>query len=107
MLNFRQYDTQDCGPACIQIVAYDNQIIEHEKYDASKTYKKNTGYFPGVATKHSRTNRCFFSLADLREYGRDGYQGKRIKNIYGSNILVKFNGIMRQILADKSWTYPF
>jgi len=29
---------------------YDNQIIEHEKYDARKTYKKNTGYFPGVAT---------------------------------------------------------
>ena len=29
---------------------YDNQIIEHEKYDAKKTYKKNTGYFPAVAT---------------------------------------------------------
>jgi len=29
---------------------YDNQIIEHEKYDAKGTYKKNTGYFPGVAT---------------------------------------------------------
>jgi len=29
---------------------YDNQIISHEKYDAKKTYKKNTGYFPGVAT---------------------------------------------------------
>jgi hypothetical protein len=29
---------------------YDNQIIEHEKYDAKRTYKKNTGYFPGVAT---------------------------------------------------------
>jgi hypothetical protein len=29
---------------------YDNQIIEHEKYDARKTYKMNTGYFPGVAT---------------------------------------------------------
>ncbi|MDR2972462.1 MAG: IS1380 family transposase [Bacteroidales bacterium] len=29
---------------------YDNQIIEHEKYDAKKTYKKNTGYFPGVGT---------------------------------------------------------
>jgi hypothetical protein len=29
---------------------YDNQIIEHEKYDASRTYKKNTGYFPGIAT---------------------------------------------------------
>jgi hypothetical protein len=29
---------------------YDNQIIEHEKYDAKKTYKKNTGYFPGIAT---------------------------------------------------------
>jgi len=29
---------------------YDNQIISHEKYDAKKTYRKNTGYFPGVAT---------------------------------------------------------
>jgi len=29
---------------------YDNQIIEHEKWDAEKTYKMNTGYFPGVAT---------------------------------------------------------
>jgi hypothetical protein len=29
---------------------YDNQIIEHEKFDAKKTYKKNTGYVPGVAT---------------------------------------------------------
>ena len=29
---------------------YDNQILEHEKYDAQKTYKMNTGYFPGVAS---------------------------------------------------------
>ena len=29
---------------------YDNQIIVHEKYDAEYTYKKTTGYFPGVAT---------------------------------------------------------
>lgn len=29
---------------------YDNQIIAHEKYDAMPTYKKNTGYFPGIAT---------------------------------------------------------
>jgi len=29
---------------------YDNQIISHEKYDAKKTYKMTTGYFPGVAT---------------------------------------------------------
>jgi hypothetical protein len=28
---------------------YDNQIVEHEKYDAKKTYKKNSGYFPGIA----------------------------------------------------------
>jgi len=33
---------------------YDNQIIEHEKYDAQKTYKMNTGYFPGVATIGNR-----------------------------------------------------
>jgi hypothetical protein len=29
---------------------YDNQILKHEKYDAKKTYKMTTGYFPGVAT---------------------------------------------------------
>jgi len=29
---------------------YDNQIIEHEKWDAKRTYKNTTGYFPGVAT---------------------------------------------------------
>jgi hypothetical protein len=29
---------------------YDNQIIVHDKYDAKPTYKKTTGYFPGVAT---------------------------------------------------------
>jgi len=29
---------------------YDNQIIEHEKYDAKRTYKHNTGYFIGAAT---------------------------------------------------------
>jgi|SRR5690625_551304 len=29
---------------------YDNQIIANKKYDAKRTYKKNKGYFPGVAT---------------------------------------------------------
>jgi hypothetical protein len=29
---------------------YDNQILAHEKYDAKKTYKMNTGYFPGIAS---------------------------------------------------------
>ncbi len=29
---------------------YDNQIISHEKRDAKKTYKMNTGYFGGAAT---------------------------------------------------------
>jgi hypothetical protein len=29
---------------------YDNQIIENTNYDAKKTYKKNKGYLPGVAT---------------------------------------------------------
>jgi len=33
---------------------YDNQIICHEKFDAKKTYKMNTGYFPGVATIEDR-----------------------------------------------------
>jgi hypothetical protein len=29
---------------------YDNQITENNKYDGKRTYKKNKGYFPGVAT---------------------------------------------------------
>ena len=29
---------------------YDNQIFANEKYDAKHTYKKNKGYFPGIAT---------------------------------------------------------
>ncbi|MDR1864217.1 MAG: hypothetical protein LBR08_01460 [Bacteroidales bacterium] len=29
---------------------YDSQIIAHEKWDAKKTCKMNTGYFGGAAT---------------------------------------------------------
>lgn len=29
---------------------YDNQIVANKKWDAKKTYKKNTGYCPGIAT---------------------------------------------------------
>jgi len=29
---------------------YDNQIISHDKYDSTSTYKKTKGYFPGIAT---------------------------------------------------------
>jgi len=29
---------------------YDNQVLPNKKYDAKKTYKKNKGYVPGVAT---------------------------------------------------------
>lgn len=29
---------------------YDNQVLANKKYDAKKTYKKNKGYVPGVAT---------------------------------------------------------
>ena len=29
---------------------YDNQITANQKYDAKRTYKKNKGYFPGIAT---------------------------------------------------------
>jgi hypothetical protein len=34
---------------------YDNQIIVHEKWDAQRTYKKTTGYFPGIATIGNKT----------------------------------------------------
>lgn len=33
---------------------YDNQIIQHEKYDAKPTYKKTQGYFPGIATMEGK-----------------------------------------------------
>jgi len=29
---------------------YDNQVLANKKYDAKKTYKKNKGYVPGIAT---------------------------------------------------------
>jgi len=29
---------------------YDNQVLANNKYDAKKTYKKNKGYVPGIAT---------------------------------------------------------
>jgi hypothetical protein len=29
---------------------YDNQVIANNKYDAKRTYKKNKGYVPGIAT---------------------------------------------------------
>lgn len=29
---------------------YDNRVTEHGKWDAKRTYKGNTGYFPGVAS---------------------------------------------------------
>ena len=29
---------------------YDNQVLPNKKYDAKRTYKKNKGYVPGVAT---------------------------------------------------------
>ena len=33
---------------------FDHQFIETEKYDAKMTYKKFTGYSPGVATSRTR-----------------------------------------------------
>ncbi|GHU63122.1 hypothetical protein FACS1894123_05280 [Bacteroidia bacterium] len=38
------------GKGEYQDLDFDNQILAHEKWDAKKTYKMNTGYFPGIAT---------------------------------------------------------
>jgi hypothetical protein len=38
---------------------YDNQIIQHDKYDAKPAYKKTTGYFPGVATIGDKMQRLW------------------------------------------------
>ena len=35
---------------CYYDFDYDNQILANNKYDAKSTYKKNKGYFPGIAT---------------------------------------------------------
>jgi hypothetical protein len=60
---------------------YDNQIIAHEKYDATFTYKKNKGYFPGIG-----------SIGDKPVYieNRDGNanvktdQAETLKRAYGA-----------------------
>jgi hypothetical protein len=71
---------------------YDSQIIQHEKYDARRIYKKTAGYFPGMPTqdtksymlkigtvmpmlKHPGTRHC-------KEYTNCGKQMAMIKNSY-------------------------
>jgi hypothetical protein len=66
---------------------YDNQITANKKYDAKRTYKKNKGYFPGVATIGN--NIVYIE-------NRDGNanvkfkQAETLKNAYG---LLKSQGI--------------
>ena len=66
---------------------YDNQITANKKYDAKRTYKKNKGYFPGVATIGN-------NIAYIEN--RDGNanvkfkQAETLKNAYG---LLKSQGI--------------
>ena len=74
---------------------YDNQILAHEKYDAKKTYKKNTGYFPGIASlgrnviyvenRDGNANAC-----TLRSTRVKTGQAETLKRIYGS---IKQNGM--------------
>jgi hypothetical protein len=60
---------------------YDNQIIAHEKYDAKRTYKRNTGYFPGIASLGRNV---------IHVENRDGNanvktaQAETLKRIFGS-----------------------
>jgi hypothetical protein len=42
--------TGQLEPGKVYDLNYDNQIMVTEKYDAKRTYKKNKGYFPGIAT---------------------------------------------------------
>ena len=66
---------------------YDNQIIEHEKWDAKRTYKHTTGYFTGVG-----------SIGNMIVYveNRDGNanvkiaQAETLARLYG---LLRENGI--------------
>lgn len=42
--------TEQLISGCYYDYDYDNQITVNNKFDAKKTYKKTTGYFPGIAT---------------------------------------------------------
>ena len=66
---------------------YDNQILAHEKYDAKKTYKKNTGYFPGIASLGR--NVIYVENRDGNANVKTG-QAETLKRIYGS---IKQNGM--------------
>jgi len=42
--------TNQLQPGVYYDFDYDNQILVNEKYDAKRTYKKDKGYFPGIAS---------------------------------------------------------
>lgn len=42
--------TRQLEANCCYDFDYDNQVIVNNKYDAKRTYKKNKGYVPGIAT---------------------------------------------------------
>ena len=42
--------TKQLEPGEVYDFDYDNQVLANNKYDAKPTYKKNKGYFPGIAT---------------------------------------------------------
>ncbi|MCD4696792.1 MAG: IS1380 family transposase [Bacteroidales bacterium] len=42
--------TRQLEANCCYDFDYDNQVIANNKYDAKRTYKKNKGYVPGIAT---------------------------------------------------------
>ncbi len=71
--------TKQLEPGEVYDFDYDNQVLANNKYDAKPTYKKNKGYFPGIAT-----------IGDKVVYieNRDGNanvkfkQAKTLKNAY-------------------------
>jgi hypothetical protein len=66
---------------------YDNQIIEHEKYDAKRTYKHTTGYFPGVAAIGNKI--VYIEIRD----GNANVKAARAETLCRAYRLLKDNGI--------------
>jgi len=67
---------------------YDNQIIVHQKYDAQRTYKKTTGYFPGIASIEHKV--VYIENRD----GNANVKTEQAKTLERSYNILKSNGIM-------------
>ena len=86
-IKFNQLDPNDKG----LVYDFDHQFIPAEKYDATYSYKKKKGYFPGVATISNipvyiegRNGNCNVKTAQLQTHERalSALEGEGIKPKY-------------------------